>query len=377
MSQIRVAHQKNSKSNWISSRRQLSKRSKQSNSEFTIQHVQKGKGLTKRSVKSVLQTNPELLEANDVMSRAFFMKHVYLITGICAFMATLWAFATVYGALFSIQAHVTTLTNLHGMISLLAVLFFRGFATRKELVVLFLLGVGIYLIMFDPYSRRVVPRAGFSMKYADLLMLFSSFPAALFFTMNKILMENRIVKHMIIFNIMTAALTCLQAILVDEATFDRDRETGLFGWTHSDNWFISVVGYGGLNTFMGNIGYLLSMHFFSPIIVMNALLIEPFFAQSIGYYVGLDEFPSAYTIGGVSIVTISLYLYNQVKQAEQEQLDPENIRSETDVEKLKKRIYHLESQISHLRFSLQEYTSEDKESNGGAVFGNGGEVPMQ
>lgn len=309
------------------------------------------------------------------MSQKFFMKHVYFMTLMTAFCATLWSFATIYGALYSIQAHVTTLTNLHGMISLLTVLFFRGSATRIELVVLGLLTVGIYLIMFDPCSKRVVTQAGFSMKYADLLMLFSSFPAALFFTMNKVLMENRIVKHLIIFNITVAILTIVQAVLVDESTFDRNRETGLFGWTHADNWLINVVGYGGLNTFMGNTGYLLSMHFFSPIIVMNALLIEPFFAQTIGYYVGLDEFPSMYTIGGVCIVTISLFIYNQVKQAEQQQLDPENIRQETDVNKLKKRIFHLECQIQHLRFSLQECSSDDKESNGGAVFGN--EVLMQ
>ena len=132
--------------------------------------------------------------------------------------------------------------------------------------------------MFDPYSKRVIPRKGFSMKMADLIMLASSFAAALFFTLNKVLMENRIVKHLIALNFCTCLISCAIAVYVEDATIDRDPKTGLFGWMHYENLFINVFLYGGMNTFWGNVGYLLSMHFFSPIVVMNALLIEPFFA---------------------------------------------------------------------------------------------------
>ena len=91
-------------------------------------------------------------------------------------------------------------------------------------------------------------------------------------------MENRIVNHLILSNLMVLFIFSGLAIYIEDATFDRDPVTGLFGWMHKKNMFINVVLYGGLNTFWGNVGYILSMHFFSPIVVMNALLIEPFFA---------------------------------------------------------------------------------------------------
>ena len=116
------------------------------------------------------------------------------------------------------------------------------------------------------------------MKVADMIMLFSSFPAALFFTLNKVLMENRIISHLIISNIVILILYSTLSVYLEDATLDLNPETGLLGWMNKEHIFLNIGLYGGLNTFWGNVGYLLSMHFFSPITVMNALLIEPFFA---------------------------------------------------------------------------------------------------
>ena len=68
------------------------------------------------------------------------------------------------------------------------------------------------------------------------------------------------------------------SIVVEDATFDFNLKTGLFGWINKEHFLLNVVVYGGLNTFLVNVGYLLSMHFFSPIIVMNSLLLESFLA---------------------------------------------------------------------------------------------------
>ena len=268
-------------------------------------------GKSRRSVATVMKINPQNLEANDIADINIFKKYQFLMTIVACCFQLMWAWATVFGALYSIQAHVCTLTNLHGMISLLTVIYFKGSVSKQEGIVLILLTIGILSIMFDPFSKRVIPRKGFSMKNADIIMLLSSFPAALFFTMNKVLMENRLLSYLIVSNSIAGMLYCLAAIYIEDATVDMNPITGLFGWLNYDHLFINIAVYGGLNTFLGNVGYLLSMHFFSPIVVMNALLIEPFFAQSIGYLVGLDEFPSIYTIGGVCCVTGALYIYNR------------------------------------------------------------------
>lgn len=133
--------------------------------------------------------------------------------------------------------------------------------------------------MADPWSKRIdFSHATVSSKVADAIMLFSSIPAALFFSINKFLMEGRIVRHLVILNVTVMIISAILATIYDDASFDRNPKTGLFGWMNSSNWFTSIVIYGGLNTFWGNTGYILSMHFFSPIVVMNALLLEPFFS---------------------------------------------------------------------------------------------------
>ena len=158
-------------------------------------------------------------------------------------------------------------------------LYFRGNIKSEELKVCVLLMLGVVLIMADPWSKRIdLSHATVSSKVADAIMLFSSLPAALFFSINKFLMEGRIVRHLIILNATIMIISAILATIYDDASFDRNPQSGLFGWMNSSNWFTSIVVYGGLNTFWGNTGYLLSMHFFSPIVVMNALLLEPFFS---------------------------------------------------------------------------------------------------
>ena len=155
-----------------------------------------------------------------------------------------------------------------------------------------MLTCSVFLIIYDPLSKRVVKNEKISQRYADFILFIGSIPAALFFVFNKILMENRMVKHLILYYTITTIISCILAVLIEDATFSRNEKTGLFGFCHWKNSFINIVIYGGLNTIGGSLGWIASMHFFSPIIVMNAVLLECFVGQIAGYYVGLDHFPS-------------------------------------------------------------------------------------
>ena len=60
--------------------------------------------------------------------------------------------------------------------------------------------------------------------------------------------------------------------------FSTDPEFGVFGFMNSENWVFSYFVFG----LISGVGYtacsVLSLFFFSPLVVSNAFLMEPFFA---------------------------------------------------------------------------------------------------
>ena len=105
---------------------------------------------------------------------------------------------------------------------------------------------------------------------------------------------------------------------------------GLFGWLDGKQAFTTIFFYGFFATFFGSVGYILSMQFYSPLVVMNAILLEPLFAQILGCLFGIDHFPSAITILGVIMIFGGTILVNKgtkimVKQNKRslEELEPQ------------------------------------------------------
>ena len=74
----------------------------------------------------------------------------------------------------------------------------------------------------------------------------------------------------------------------------------------------SFVLYGFLATFWGSsVGYLILMKFYSPIICMNGLLLEPVVSQILGVMLGIDHQPGVMTIFGLTVVLLAIFLLNK------------------------------------------------------------------
>lgn len=88
--------------------------------------------------------------------------------------------------------------------------------------------IGIFVCLVDPWSHRydMVNKHGNFHKttngsfMVDIVLLFSNVPAAIYFTMNKFLMKNRIVKHILITNVTMMIFFVIMAVLYDDARFD-------------------------------------------------------------------------------------------------------------------------------------------------------------
>lgn len=90
----------------------------------------------------------------------------------------------------------------------------------------------------------------------------------------------------------------------DITMFSLDTHTGCLGFLNlSHNDLLPLFSYAVFASFFGSAGYVLCLLFFSPLVTSNAYLLEPFFAQLLGFSLGLDKLPGVITaIGTISAV---------------------------------------------------------------------------
>lgn len=78
--------------------------------------------------------------------------------------------------------------------------------------------------------------------------------------------------------------------------FSFNTEIGCLGFLNlADNALLPLFCYALFASFFGSAGYVLCLLFYSPLVTSNAYLLEPFFAQMLGFWLGLDKLPGAMT----------------------------------------------------------------------------------
>tara|TARA_B110000305_G_C19230465_1_gene534946 strand:- start:328 stop:753 length:426 start_codon:yes stop_codon:yes gene_type:complete len=101
---------------------------------------------------------------------------------------------------------------------------------------------------------------------------------------------------------------CAIAVVGEDATIDI---RGLFYWLDGRMCFQTIFIYGFFSTFFGSVGYLLSLQFYSPLVVMNSYMLEPVFAQIFGCMFGVDKIPSPITVFALLIVLVATFFLNR------------------------------------------------------------------
>jgi drug/metabolite transporter (DMT)-like permease len=206
---------------------------------------------------------------------------------------------------------------LHGILIIPGLVFLKKDVHKYEKLGCLLVILATALLVLDKWSLRsdslievpgkkyykYVPTLG-----VDMLLVFSNLPALLFFSFNRSLMRKRFLIQMCLVNFLTMLIFSLCAMLFEGSEFNLNRTNGLFGWLDSTNCFTVTFFYGFFATFFGSVGYILSMQYFNPFVCMNAFLLEPFFAQILGYFYGIDQAPGLMTVFGTIIITISLIM---------------------------------------------------------------------
>lgn len=223
-----------------------------------------------------------LFDLEQILKPQTIMRNKLYLTILASIFCSLWMGATIFGMTNTVQSHAYCLTSLHSVLFLAIILSFKSSVSNYERVTLFTLGVGIALMLIDPWTTRsdkMYTQRGKNYYHStfgiDMLLILSNFPAALYFMINKVLMRDRVVVHILMLNFITMCTFSIMAVLFEDAQLDLSDKHGLFGWLDAKICFLTIILNGFVATFWGSMGYIISMQFFPPIICMNAFLLEP------------------------------------------------------------------------------------------------------
>ena len=143
----------------------------------------------------------------------------------------------------------------------------------------------------------------------------------------------------LIMSVHTWAINSLFAIYEnpDITLFSLNTQTGCLGFLNlRDNALLPLLSYAVFSSLFGSAGYVLCLLFHSPLVTSNAFFLEPFFAQLLGFSLGLDKLPGIMTLIGTICAVAGLAFTDSGSRArhrsqqgvtcsEKEKQDPNNV----------------------------------------------------
>jgi len=210
----------------------------------------------------------------------------------------------------TISSHALILGSLAGVFIIFARMSMWQEVHRLEKFGAMVVIIGCVFLMNDKYAQKANGQE--ASKLGDFLAIASSIFYAMFFPLNKAIMQH--IPGVVIYmcNSVTSGLwyalytLIVQGISVTDF-ISRDPQVGLFGWISSEQWMICLFLVAPFWGFCCNGGYILSWKYFEPHIIGNALLLEPIIGQSLGWLLGQDKIPGTLTLVGSVIIMAGIY----------------------------------------------------------------------
>ena len=233
-----------------------------------------------------------------------------------------------YGSGTMIQSHVYVLNNTHGLFIVLFNVILGSGLLKAESIGVLLSICGVVCMIADPSAERSDGDTGTYFDY--LMVLGSAVFGALYFLMSaKNVKALPICLLLFMMNLHSFFLCSLMAKFSDSSVeiFSIDPVNGCFGFLNRDNLFIALIPYGILASFCGSAGYVLCLLWYSPVVTSNSYLIEPFIAQALGFWFGIDAMPGLLTLVGTLLAIAGimfLQMGNNERQLTKKELEGDN-----------------------------------------------------
>ena len=162
----------------------------------------------------------------------------------------------------------------------------------------------------------------------DMVAFVSSLPGAFYFLMNAKNVSTLPIFSLIFFmNLHVFLINALIAKAFDSEikVFSLDPVIGCLGFFDKSCALVAFIPYGFLSSICGSAGYVLSLMFYSPVVVANAFLLEPICAQILGYFLKIDKMPGYMTFMGIVIALMGVVLIDYTtRKKEKARIENEN-----------------------------------------------------
>jgi len=107
---------------------------------------------------------------------------------------------------------------------------------------------------------------------------------------------------------------------------------GIFGMFNPEYMVVTLFWSGLWAGTFGYLGYAVSTNFFSSLVIMNCLLLEPFISQMFALYLKIDEMPGMLTWIGSLIVVVAIKIISRGSEAMTKEMKDQINSLEPDLE---------------------------------------------
>mmetsp|Transcript_4783 Transcript_4783/g.8206 ORF Transcript_4783/g.8206 Transcript_4783/m.8206 type:complete len:171 (-) Transcript_4783:161-673(-) len=170
--------------------------------------------------------------------------------------------------------------------------------------------------MSDPLALRVGEEFSIS---KSLLSMLTNFPGAAFWIINDYLGKKLDSLTKVVCQVYVNTLYLVIITMVVEGTRFDFTDRGILGILAPQNLFICFFWSGLWSGFFGYCGYIISTKYFSSLVIMNVLLVEPLVSQLLGVYLEIDEKPGILTFLGVVAIIGAINLIQKGSRLKREQ----------------------------------------------------------
>ena len=132
-------------------------------------------------------------------------------------------------------------------------------------------------MLSDNSAERADGKKGTGLAY--FICIFCALFGSFFILVNGVLVKKLPIFTLILVQAILGSIILATGMLVvfkDDFSLTTDKEWGAFGFLNGDHAVEALLFFGPSSGFFGNAGYVISLLFFSPVIVSASFLMEPF-----------------------------------------------------------------------------------------------------
>lgn len=222
----------------------------------------------------------------------------------------MWASGLIYASEHLIQTQAYVFNNITSLCIVLVALCFGAILRKREWLGIGLVLLGLCVMCLD---RQSVPTNGGDVHGSTVPAVLDGLSAlfgALFISLISSNLKSAPVWLMLlILNVNTWFMNSLLAKAFDPSiqVFSTDAKYGCLGFLSTNNDLQLMFAFAVFASFLGTSGFILCFKVFSPIVVSSAMLVQPFFAQTWGYMLGIDKLPGTITVAATLTTICGIY----------------------------------------------------------------------